>query len=129
MSRKIGPHEKMLHGNVSGQAAFVAHAYSIARELDDELSSWIRELRAKGVKGAHPPDGWFDKKNRVTVVNPQFDDGVRVGDFVVLGWGYKDRRSPDRLYVVTAIESSPFSRLRTWVVEDAGTRSPIPPTA
>lgn len=47
---------------------------------------WVAQLRAQGVKGAHPDDGWVDRvTNVVQFAYPRFDDGVEVGDRIALG--------------------------------------------
>jgi hypothetical protein len=62
------------------------------------------------VKASHPDDGWVDRKGRrntfgyvpeadsVQFAYPQFNDGVKVGDKIALGWA--DRW---RIVVVTEI--------------------------
>ena len=54
--------------------------------ISDERA-WITRLREQGAKAAHPDDGWVDReRNRIHLTYPQFDDGVRVGDLLALGW-------------------------------------------
>jgi hypothetical protein len=71
-----------------------------------EEDRWVADLRAGGVKAAHPDDGWVDRKrDRVHLCYPQFDDGVEIGDTIALG-------SPGgvtRLVHVVAVEPNPFA--------------------
>lgn len=58
----------------------------IGREMEAEKKAWIADLRAYGVKAAHPNDGWVDReKHEVFLCYPQFNDGVTVGDTIALG--------------------------------------------
>jgi len=52
----------------------------------EATKSWVAVLRNKGVKAAHPNDGWVDRglKN-VKFCYPNFNDGVVVGDRIALG--------------------------------------------
>lgn len=53
----------------------------------EERIAWCNELRALGFDAAHPNDGWVDRERlRVTLCYPQFDQGVRVGSKIMLGW-------------------------------------------
>jgi len=58
----------------------------IATERKENELKWIEELRAQGIKAAHPDDGWVDRKiNKVSFCYPQFNDGVFIGDIIALG--------------------------------------------
>lgn len=66
---------------------------------------WIKELRSKGIKACHPNDGWVDRKrNRIHLAYPLFNDGLNVGDKIMLGWATDP--GSHRLVRVTKIESS-----------------------
>lgn len=63
---------------------------------------WVAMLRSKGIKAAHPDDGWVSRKgerttmgrmgdNSVALCYPQFNDGIKSGDFIALGWHDKFR--------------------------------------
>jgi len=84
---------------MSGPPAAMARWAEICHEGDHKEDDWIATLRAKGVKAAHPDDGWVDRKeNSVHFAYPQFDDEVKVGDTIALG-----RDDKFRLVTVTAI--------------------------
>jgi hypothetical protein len=71
---------------VSGTPDAVARAVTIDRRMADEQRAWVAELRAQGVKAAHPDDGWVKRdRNTVHLCYPQFDDGLRAGDLLALG--------------------------------------------
>jgi len=73
------------------------------RRLKEE---WIAKLRLKGVKAAHPNDGWVDRTaNTVTFSYPDFDDGVGLGDVIALGW---PQRGSWRLVKVVEVLKRPI---------------------
>lgn len=48
---------------------------------------WIKKLRTEGFKASHPNDGWVDRKNKsICLAYPHFNDGLQVGDKLMLGW-------------------------------------------
>jgi hypothetical protein len=54
--------------------------------------AWNNRLRGLGVKMAHPDDGSVNRDcNEISLVYPQFDDGVSIGDVIALGWPPKYR--------------------------------------
>ena len=56
-------------------------------DADREKREWIADLRARGFKASHPNDGWVNREeNEVHLAYPQFDDGVQIGDKLMLGW-------------------------------------------
>lgn len=64
----------------------------VVREREWDQWAWVADLRSRGVKAAHPDDGWVDrKKNRVVLCYPQFNLGLEVGDLIALGWPDKWR--------------------------------------
>lgn len=96
---------------VSGQAEHVARSVAIDRDMAREEREWIASLRAKGVKAAHPDDGWVDRDvNRVHLCYPQFDDGLEVGDVLALGWPWR----ATRLVRIVDTDDNPFSSERPW---------------
>jgi len=59
----------------------------IRLKMQKTKQDWISKLKSQGVKAAHPNDGWVDRENNVVrFAYPQFNDGVKVGDTIVLGW-------------------------------------------
>jgi len=75
---------------------------NILEDSEKKEKEWIKNLREKGFKAAHPNDGWVDReKNRVHFAYPQFDDNPQVGDLIMLGW---DCGMYDRIVRVIKIE-------------------------
>lgn len=71
-------------------------------KAETDERKWIAMLRSKGIKAAHPDDGWVSRKgqrdhmgrmgdNSVALCYPQFNDGIKSGDFIALGWPEKFR--------------------------------------
>lgn len=80
---------------------------SILRQIQNENLHYISELRALGFKSSHPNDGWVDRKhNIITLSYPDFDDGCKVGDKVMLGWA-NDKDSQESI-ILTGIYINPF---------------------
>ena len=91
---------------VSGHAEHVARAVAIDRDMVQQEREWIADLRARGVKAAHPDDGWVDRdRNRLHLAYPQFNDSLLVGDLLALGWPW----SETRIVRVTATSDNPFA--------------------
>lgn len=91
--------DELRNSLVYGPPEVVALWHDICDKQETTKRDWIAKLRAKGVKAAHPDDGWVDRENStVCFCYPQFDDGPQVGDRIALGW-------PDghRVVIVTAI--------------------------
>jgi len=66
-----------------------AESDAIVDRMEMEEHAWIAQLRKDGYKAAHPNDGWVDReKQEVNLCYPQFNDGVEVGDKIMLGWPY-----------------------------------------
>lgn len=62
--------------------------------------AWVEYLIARGVKAAHPDDGWHDRgRRRIQLVYPHFSLSPQIGDTIALG----DHRAW-RTVVVSAIE-------------------------
>lgn len=91
---------RLSHGSVvRGRPDLVALAVQVDLDIQAEEKQWVAQLRSIGIKAAHPDDGWVDRKKSehhdfVQFSYPQFDDGVRAGDKIALGW-------PDRYRVRT----------------------------
>lgn len=76
----------------SASIEFVNTWNEVAQKQIDDTATWISELRKNGVKAAHPDDGWVDReKNTVRMTYPQFNDGIKVGDVIALGWADRFR--------------------------------------
>jgi hypothetical protein len=93
---------------VRGRSDLVALAVKVSNDIEREEREWIAQLRSIGIKAAHPDDGHVRRDQSqyhdfVSFCYPQFDDGVKVGDRIALGW-------PDRyrVRVVQRIEKAGF---------------------
>ena len=84
-------------------AAFIRNQ---PHRLATEKAEWIADLRRRGVKAAHPDDGWVDREaGTIHLCYPLFNDGLSVGDLLALGYpGNKTRI----VRVVEAIMASPI---------------------
>lgn len=70
-----------------GSAEHQALWLKICDEHDKLEAAFVEWLRARGVKMAHPNDGWIDRENNIARPSyPHFDDGAEVGDLVCFGW-------------------------------------------
>lgn len=64
----------------------------VGKEQHEELLAWIDGLRRLGVKAAHPDDGHVerDRSQKTDFVSfssyVHFNDGVKMGDLIALGW-------------------------------------------
>jgi hypothetical protein len=99
---------------ISGQPQHVARAVAIDASLAQEEREWIADLRARGVKAAHPDDGWVKRDtDRVHLEYPQFNDGLDVGALLALG-----RPGEYRIVRVVGVEANRFARMypdaETW---------------
>lgn len=73
----------------------------------EDTTKWVADMRAQGVKAAHPDDGWVDRKaNTVQFAYSTFDDGVQVADLIALG-----HHNKYRIVRVTEITRSLFGPL------------------
>jgi hypothetical protein len=76
-----------------GDAEAVRLWHQVCDEMETAQARWIAELRAAGVKAAHPDDGWVDREhNTLQFAYPQFNDDAKVGDLVALGWHPSEHR-------------------------------------
>lgn len=88
-------------GSVSGDPKYVAQAVNIDRDMAAQQRAWIDQLRAAGVKAAHPDDGWVKRdQGYFQFAYPQFNDKPTVGDVVALGSPWNGHR----LVRITRIE-------------------------
>ncbi|MEO6146544.1 MAG: hypothetical protein ABIT70_05725 [Sulfuriferula sp.] len=78
---------------VSGDQQFVAVWHQICDKQAADERELIAGLRKAGFKAAHPNDGWVNRKDcEVYFAYPQFNDGAKGGDLVMLGWPF-DKKS------------------------------------
>ena len=97
--------EPILRANSEAGQRLVDGYYKIVAKIKIDEQIWIEKLRADGVKACHPNDGWVDRENnKIHLCYPLFNDGVGVGDKIMLGW-VNDKKS-ERLVEVTKIENS-----------------------
>ena len=81
----------------SNDPALIATWNGLAANEAKRTRAWVADLRALGVKAAHPDDGWVNRKaDTVQLVYPQFNDGPGVGDLIALG-------DPERYRLVRVI--------------------------
>lgn len=79
--------------HVSAHPEHIGRIISVDRQMESERQAWIADLRAQGVKAAHPDDGWVEREtNKVHLCYPDFNDGLEVGDLLALGWSWADTR-------------------------------------
>jgi hypothetical protein len=72
--------------SITGQADLVAFAAQAEQEAAARMQDWVSALIARGVKAAHPDDGWVDREaNSVTFAYARFDLDPQIGDLIALG--------------------------------------------
>ena len=97
--------ELILRANDEAGQRVVDGYYKIVAQQKLDEQDWISKLRGQGVKACHPNDGWVNRNdNKIHLCYPLFNDGVGVGDKIMLGW-VNDKKS-ERLVEVTEIENS-----------------------
>lgn len=95
---------------VSGEFDRVATAVEIDRDMQRAESEWVDDLRRRGVKAAHPDDGWVDRENdTVQLVYPQFNDRPSIGDRIALGWGWRPEEA--RVVEVSGVTRNLFGNV------------------
>ena len=94
--------------SVRGEKWLVDLWIQIGKDRRTAEQQWIADLRSIGIKAAHPDDGHVDRKRSeyhdfVSFCYPQFNDGVKAGDKIALGW-------PDRyrVRVVQVVQQAGF---------------------
>ena len=112
----MGLAQDLMRG-VTGQTGAVVMMRDIATTMEQQQAEWIAELRAAGVKAAHPDDGWVDRDvDTVYFCYPQFDDGVAVGDLIALGWPkWNSKKAQHRIVRVTGRTCGQFQQ--RWAFE------------
>jgi hypothetical protein len=87
-----GEEIQVRHNGSEQGKSFVATYNRVVQESREAEAAWIADLRERGIKAAHPDDGWVDRENNiVTFCYPQFNSGVTVGDQIALGHHDKHR--------------------------------------
>jgi len=77
----------------SGRPDLVAAWVDGVNKAQTAESEWIKNLRIEGYKAAHPNDGWVNREeNKIHLAYPQFNDGLQVGDKMMLGWASGNER-------------------------------------
>lgn len=109
---------KYLMAGVRRDTQHVGALAEIATGMEQEQAQWIADLRAQGVKAAHPDDGWVNREqNQLHFCYPQFNDGAAIGDVVALGWPkWSDNISRTRLVRITRRVVSTFG-IEWWKFE------------
>jgi hypothetical protein len=105
-------------GLCRGDADFVSTWRDVVREAEISEEQWIRSLRERGIKAAHPDDGWVDRvRNTIYFAYPHFNDGAKFGDLIALGWHF------DKTRIVRIVgRITPHFGAARWVFEEVGTR-------
>jgi hypothetical protein len=100
-----------------GDPKFVALWHQICDQQDSDQRQWVAGLRAAGFKAAHPNDGWVNRTdNEVHLTYPQFNDGVGIGDLVMLGWPWNKKSwRPVRLI---GVRVTALGQMQWWKFED-----------
>ena len=95
---------------------FIEKLNEVKREQESSRKAFIESLRYRGFKGAHPNDGWVNRRDmEVFLCYPHFDDGVKIGSKVMLGSpGGKDLR-PIR---IVGRRDSRLGPMTYWKFED-----------
>lgn len=80
----------------------------ITEQQETAKKKYIAELRQKGIKALIPNDGWVNRtENYFQLVYPDFNDGVKIGDKVMLSFG---KGYNERLVVVKNIKENMFGK-------------------
>lgn len=78
---------------ISGNPSVVKSWINSCEESKNKQQNWINKLRKNGIKAAHPDDGWVDRiNNKIHFCYPHFNDGAKVGDLIVLGWHFNEKK-------------------------------------
>jgi len=101
----MSAYEKYKDCMKSNNSGDVGLWHDILKNSDRKEKAWVEKLRSQGFKAAHPDDGWVDdEKNIITMMYPKFNDGLGVGDTIMLGhYSY----SPEKLRPVRIVAEVP----------------------
>lgn len=79
---------------------------SIENSYETEEKEWIKQLKKKHIKAAHPDDGWVNRtENYINFFYPYFRHTIKIGDLIVLGWHWNKN---NRVVEVTKIKKTMF---------------------
>jgi len=82
-----------MRNSTSGRPDLVAAWIDSVNKAQTAESEWIKRLRTEGYKAAHPNDGWVNREeNKIHLAYPQYNDGLQVGDKMMLGWPNDNER-------------------------------------
>jgi hypothetical protein len=92
---------------VSGSPEVVAATVAHEEAWYAAQARWVADLRARGIKAAHPDDGWVNReRNTIHFCYPQFRDrSLGVGDLIALG----SHHWSTRIVRVTGFSANPFA--------------------
>jgi hypothetical protein len=86
-------------GSITGPASVVASAIAFEQSERAKEQAWADDLIRRGVKAAHPDDGWVNREeNTVTFAYPRFDHSPAAGDVIALG-------DPDKFRLVRVTDT------------------------
>lgn len=99
----------------SGEKRFTNNWVKACREGHRREQAYIAALRARGIKAAHPDDGWVKRaENKLHFSYPHYNDGAQTGDLVALGYEF-DKNT--RIVLLTGFEDALLSEMRWWKFE------------
>ena len=100
----------------TGEQRFLDTWSSTCREGHKRERSYIEALRARGIKAAHPDDGWVKRDtNELHFCYPHFNDGAEAGDLVALGYEFDKTTRIVRLLSYT---TTGRSGMKWWKFEE-----------
>lgn len=99
----------------SGEQRFLDSWTKTCLEGHRRERAYIAALRARGIKAAHPDDGWVKHEtNELHFCYPHFNDGAKTGDLVALGYEFDTTTRIVRLLDFT---TGTLSGMRWWRFE------------
>ena len=100
----MNQYDEMKKSLTTYDGKFVQSWIDICEEWKQEEERWVSKLKEEWFKASHPNDWWVNRKeNYVILQYPQFDDGVEVGNLIMLWWAH-DKPSKNRPVKVTSIK-------------------------
>lgn len=96
----------------SGRPDFFSTWAKICHEGHHREQAYIAALRQRGIKAAHPNDGWIKRdEQKLHFAYPHFNDGAKTGDLVALGYEFDATTLIVRL---TTSTSGVLSSMKWW---------------